>query len=56
MLKSVIDDEIKEPISHGKFRRVTSVIENTFQYCNSEYRLIDWLKKMISYVIFINLL
>lgn len=45
MLKAIIDDEIKEPISRGKFHRVTSVIENTFQYCNSEYRLIDWLKK-----------
>lgn len=45
MLKAVINDEIKEPISRGKFHRVTSVIENTFQYCNSEYRLIDWLKK-----------
>lgn len=27
----------------SKFHRVTSVIENTFLYCSTEYRLLDWL-------------
>lgn len=45
MLKEVINDEIKEPITHCKFHRVTFVIENVFQNCNTEYRLIDWLKQ-----------
>lgn len=27
----------------SKFNRVTSVIENTFIYCRTEYRLVDWL-------------
>ncbi|XP_016659852.1 uncharacterized protein LOC107883741 [Acyrthosiphon pisum] len=43
MLKKVVGDEIKEPILLSKFHRVASVIENTFLYCSTEYRLLDWL-------------
>lgn len=43
MLKKVVEDEIKEPTLLSKFHRVTSVIENTFLYCSTEYRLLDWL-------------
>jgi len=43
MLKKVVEDEIKEPILLSKFHRVASVIENTFLYCSTEYRLLDWL-------------
>lgn len=43
ILKKVVEDEIKEPILLSKFHRVTSVIENTFLYCSTEYRLLDWL-------------
>lgn len=43
MLKKVVEDEIKEPTLLSKFHRVTEVIENTFFYCSTEYRLIDWL-------------
>lgn len=45
MLKNVVDDEIKEPIKVAKFHRIASVIENPFLYCNTEYRLVNWLIK-----------
>jgi len=43
MLKKVVEDEIKEPILLSKFHRAASVIENTFLYCSTKYRLFDWL-------------
>lgn len=43
LLTSFTEETIKEPILLAKFQTITEAISNTFNFCNTEYSLNNWL-------------
>lgn len=42
-LKAIVKTEVKEPLSLSKFNKIIAALSNPFQYCSSEYNLLNWL-------------
>jgi len=42
-LKMIVKTKVKELLSLSKFNQIITAISNPFQYCSSEYNLLNWL-------------